>query len=331
MVLKAGKLNINNLKNLILDQISVNNQDILVKPEIGEDSAVIDFGDYVAVMSTDPITGTQDGIGSLAVNVSCNDIAANGAQPIGIQQSLLIPPHLTKDDVIAITQDINQAVQDLEIDILGGHTEVTDAVNKPLISCTAIGKTTKEDFVTSSGAQVGDQIIVTKWTGLEGTSILATDYYNKLLSLGVDQDLLLEAQNLISQISVIPEGLIGAEEKVNAMHDVTEGGLYGSLFELTEAAEVGFKINQADIPLHPATIAITETLNINPYQLIGSGMMILTTDCGEDLAKTLDDSGIKCSIIGEITAEDRIVVTKEQNIELTEAPEDELWNFLANN
>jgi hydrogenase maturation factor len=285
--MKVGKLNINNLKELILDQITVNNQEVLVRPNIGEDSAVIDFGEFVAVMSTDPITGMQKGMGNLAVNVACNDIAANGANPIGIQQVQLLPPETKEEEIMAIVQDINKGAQALGIDILGGHTEVTDIVKQPLVSCTAIGKTTKDKFVTSSNAQQGDDIVVSKWVGLEGTFILAEDYYDKLLDLGVSSELLESARNLENEISVIPEGSIGAEFEVNAMHDVTEGGLYGSLYELTEAADAGFRIEENLIPLHPATEVISKVLDINPYCLVSSGMMILTTEDGEGLVERL--------------------------------------------
>ncbi|SJZ75414.1 AIR synthase family protein [Selenihalanaerobacter shriftii] len=327
--MKAGKIDINNLKKLVLDQISVSNEEVLVRPKIGEDSTVIDFGEFVAVMSTDPITGVQEGMGSLAVNVACNDIAANGASPIGIQQVLLVPPETSEDEIIAIIKDINQAAQELGIDILGGHTEVTDIVNQPLVSCTAIGKTSKDKYVTSSGAQVGDDIVVTKWTGLEGTAILAADYYQDLINLGVDPELLEEGQQLVNHLSVITEGLIGADFQVNAMHDVTEGGLYGSLYELTSAAEVGFKINQDSIPLHPATKEITNSLEINPYHLIGSGMMILTTELGDELVSNLSKEGISSAVIGKITGEKRIIITKEERLEITDPPQDELWRFLA--
>ncbi|SDC54985.1 Hydrogenase maturation factor [Candidatus Frackibacter sp. WG11] len=329
--MQAGKIDINNLKELVLKQISANNKDVLVRPKIGEDSTVIDFGEFVAVMSTDPITGVQEGMGSLAVNVACNDIAANGAKPIGIQEVLLVPPETTEEEVIAIIKDINQAAQDLGIDILGGHTEVTDIVSKPLVSCTAIGKTKKDSYITSSGAKVGDDIVVTKWAGLEGTAILATDYCQKLLNLGVDAELLQAGQALIEDLSVIPEGLIGAELKVNAMHDVTEGGLYGALYELTEAAEVGFEVEEEKIPLHPATKAIAKVLEIIPYQLIGSGMMLLTTEQGKELVEELKQNNIEATIIGKITSEGRVIINTGEKARLTAAPQDELWKFLANN
>ncbi|MCK8817263.1 AIR synthase family protein [Natroniella sulfidigena] len=329
--MKAGKIDINNLKELILDQISSNNQDVLVRPEIGEDSTVIDFGEFVAVMSSDPITGVQEGMGSLAVNVACNDIAANGAQPIGIQQVLLFPPTTAEEEITAIVKDINQAAQDLGIDILGGHTEITDIVKQPLVSCTAIGKTTKDNFVTSADAQIGDQIILTKWAGLEGTAILATDFSDQLSELGMETEIIEEAQQLTEYLSVIPEGLLGAELKVNAMHDVTEGGLYGSLFELAEAAEVGFEIEEDSVPLHRTTKKITQLLDINPYQLIGSGAMLLTAVEGEKVVDKLTTAGINATTIGEITAQKRVVVTEQGEIELNQAPQDELWRFLAEN
>ena len=327
--MKAGKVSINELKKLVLDKIETRNPETLVGPMVGEDSAVLDCGEFVMVVSTDPITGVEAGMGSLAVNIACNDVAANGARPIGIQQVLLIPPEISEEELVAIVEDINQAAQELGVDILGGHTEVTEVVNKPLVSCTALGKAGQDEYVTSAGAEPGDEIIVTKWTGLEGTSILATDFYDQLLEAGVEESLLQAAQKLSTDISVIPEGMIGAELGVNAMHDVTEGGLYGSLYELAEAAGVGFKIKEAEIPVHDVTQAVAEALDLNPYQLIGSGMMILTTPLGGDLAAKLEQKGIKSTIIGTITADKRIIEQPSGSRQLTSAPEDELWRILA--
>ncbi|MGM0501495.1 MAG: AIR synthase family protein [Bacillota bacterium] len=328
--MEAGKVKIDELKGLILNQITTNSPNVLVGPKAGEDSAVIDFGEFVAVMSTDPITGVKEGMGSLAVNVACNDIAANGAQPIGIQQALLLPPKITEEEIIAIVEDINSAAQDLGIDVLGGHTEVTDIVNKPLVSCTAIGKTTKDKFITSSDADVGDEIVVTKWAGLEGTSILATDFADKLAKLGVSAHDLELAQDLAADLSVIPEGMIGAEFGVTAMHDVTEGGLYGALYELTDASEVGFEIYEEQLPIHQSTKAIAKAFEINPYHLIGSGMMILTTPQGDELIAELRASEIKCAKIGQIISKDKIIhKSNGEKEQLQSIPEDELWKVLA--
>ncbi|GAB6139137.1 AIR synthase family protein [Halanaerobaculum tunisiense] len=326
--MQAGKIGINQLKKLVLDKLSTQKEEVLVGPQVGEDSAVLDFGEFVAVMSTDPITGLEEGMGSLAVNVACNDIAANGAQPIGIQQALLIPPETTEEEVIAIVEDINQATKELKIDVLGGHTEVTDIVNQPLVSCTAIGKTTKDKFITSGGAQIGDDIIVTKWTGLEGTAILASTYKEELINLGVTEKVIESALDLANDLSVVPEGQLGAKLEVNAMHDVTEGGLYGGLYELTTTAEVGFRIEKERLPVHKTTKIITDALEANPYQLIGSGMMLLTSSQGDKLVSKLSQAGIKATIIGNIISEKRVVKTAKEDLIIDSAPKDELWRLL---
>ncbi len=165
--MKTGKVDTTGLKELILNQLSTNREDILVGPAVGEDSAVIDFGDWVLIISSDPITGVNKGMGGLAVNVACNDLAANGAEIIGIQQVLLFPPELRENEIKTIVEDINQAAKKLDVAILGGHTEITDIVKKPLVSCTAVGKAKKDSYVTSADAQIGDDIIVTKWVGYE--------------------------------------------------------------------------------------------------------------------------------------------------------------------
>ena len=326
--MESGKIDTTNLKELILNKLSTKRDDILVGPAVGEDSAVIDFGEWVLIISSDPITGVNKGMGSLAVNVACNDLAANGAEIIGIQQVLLFPPELKEDEIKAIVEDINQAAEKLGIAILGGHTEITDLVRKPLVSCTAVGKAKKDSYVTSADAQIGDDIIVTKWAGYEGTAILANDFEAELLQRGVGPEIIKEAQKFAEDISVVKEGQLGAKLKVNAMHDVTEGGLYGALCELATASEVGFEIEIDKIPLHSATKKITSCFNLNPYKLISSGMMLIISSESDKLLKELAKAGINATKIGKITNGQRIVKSEEGNIKLDKPPKDELWRFL---
>lgn len=326
--MKAGKININELKSLVLDKIENDRSEVLVGPKIGEDSAILECKERVIVISTDPITGAEKEKGELIVNISCNDIAACGAYPIGIEETFLFPPDTDKRQIIELTESINQAADKLGIDILGGHTEVTEIVNKPLVSSTAIGTVSCERYVTSSGAEPGDKIVITKWAGLEGTSILAFHFSDFLLESGIKRDVLKQAKNLSDFISVIPEGRKASEFGVSAMHDVTEGGLYGCLFELAEASKVGFEIQQEKVPLHPATLELAKVLSFNPYCLIGSGMMILTSDKAEKLVDVLENSEIKATIIGSITSRERVIRRKDEDIFLSSPPEDELWRLL---
>ncbi len=149
-----------------------------------------------------------------------------------------------------------------------------------------------------------------------------------MLQKGVEPEIIKKAQQFSEDISVVEEGQIGANLKVNAMHDVTEGGLYGALCELATASEVGFEIEMSEIPLHQATRKITSCFNLNPYKLISSGMMLIITSKSDDLLKVLAKAGINAKKIGKITNKERIVKTEQKNIKLDQAPKDELWEFL---
>lgn len=327
--MKQGKLSAEELQDLVLDQLPALRNDILVRPMIGEDSAVIDYGEEVCVVSTDPITGAQEGIGALAVHISCNDIASNGAQPVGIQSSLLLPPSVDPQLIKAMMQEIAQTANSLGVEVIGGHTEVTDVVNRPLICVTAVGRASKDRYVTSSGASQGDAIIITKGAALEGTAILAKDFYHFLKERGLSEELLIRARDFFQEISVVREGLVAAEFGVTAMHDATEGGLLGGLYELSRASKKGFRIYQERIPVREETRALSHLLDFDPLTMISSGSMIITTREGLGLCRTLQREGIEATIIGEITEETCLVVGEDgEEREIEEAVNDALWRIL---
>ena len=153
---------------------------MLVKPSIGEDCGAVDFENEYCVISSDPITGTNSEMGTIAVHVSCNDLAASGAEPIGIMVTMLIPPNASMSTVEKIMKQLANTATIANVDIIGGHTEVTDAVNRFVLSVTAVGKTIGKTIIKSSGAKPGDDLIMTKYAGLEGTSIIAYDHQKEL-------------------------------------------------------------------------------------------------------------------------------------------------------
>ena len=162
---KAGKLSPQKLRGLVFDRLHQRRCDILLRPGLGEDSAVIDFGDEVCVISTDPITGASQRLGWLAVHVSCNDVAANGAEPVGIQTALLLPEGTSDEFIGRLMADMDAACGELGIEILGGHTKVTSQVSAPLIVTTALGRAPRDRYVTSQDARPEDVIYVTKVLG----------------------------------------------------------------------------------------------------------------------------------------------------------------------
>ena len=210
--MEIGKLPNEILKYLVLDRIRNTREEVLVKPAIGEDCSAIDFGQELCVISCDPITGTDNEIGRIAVHVSCNDIAASGAEPIGIMVTLLIPPGASMASVEKIMKQLANTATASNVDILGGHTEVTDAVSF-VINVTAVGKTIGKNMVKTSGARPGDSLILTKTAGLEGTAILAFGN-QKELAKQFGSPLVIEGKKLMAQLSVVKEGLIAARQGV---------------------------------------------------------------------------------------------------------------------
>src|SRR5690554_5330579 len=161
---------------MVLSAIQFKREDVLVHAGLGEDCAVIDFGEEVCLVTSDPITGAVAGIGELAVHVACNDLAANGGTPVGVQVVLLLPEQIQEDQIHQIMEDIQATAASLQVEVIGGHTEITSKVADPVVSITAIGRAPKTRFVTSKGAKPGDDLVITKGVGIEATVILARDF-----------------------------------------------------------------------------------------------------------------------------------------------------------
>ena len=246
--MRVGKLNWDDLKQIIDNNKSVVRNDVRIRSGIGEDCSVINFGEYECVVSTDPITGADKNIGKLAVNINCNDIASCGVEPVGILVTILVPPTATLEDIKIIMSEIDEETKKLNVEILGGHTEVTEAVNRIVVSCTAIGKGKAHDAVATSGAKLGDDIIVTKLLCMEGTSIIVNDYIDRVRDVLTDKEIEI-AKEYVNSISVVNEGLIAGAFGVNSMHDITEGGVLGALWEVAEASNLGFKVYNDKMPI----------------------------------------------------------------------------------
>jgi len=324
--MKEGKLDFDDLRSIILNNKSVKRDEVVVRNDVGEDCSIIDFGNYEGIFSTDPITGANENVGKLAVHINCNDIASSGGEPIGILVTILAPVNSTLEEINKVMNEIDEEAAKINVEIIGGHTEVTSAVNKMVISITVIGKNLKGKSVKTAGAKLGDDIIVTKTLALEGTYILINDYEERLKKILSEEEIEL-GKSLINELSVLKEGKIGGEFGVNSMHDITEGGLLGGLFEVAMASNTGFKIFKDKIPMLEVTRKICEEFKIDPLRLISSGSMLITSDNGEELVKQLKDKGIEASIIGKICAQHGVLIDNGNEIKVEPPKRDELFNI----
>ncbi len=326
--MNIGKVPESVLKRSIIKQIKKRRPEIVMGAAVGEDCAAIELKEgEVYVMSTDPITGTSHEIGALAVHVTANDIASAGAEVIGVMLSVLLPDGTEEEELKSIMRQVEEVCQDLNIQTIGGHTEVTAVVNQPVITVTGVGKVLKENLITTGGAKPGDEVLVTKWIGLEGTSIIAREMKDELLSR-FNPSFVDKAADFIRYLSVVPESAIAVKNNVTAMHDVTEGGIFGALWEVAEASKVGLKIDLKSIPVRQETIEICEVFGINPYQLISSGSMLMTAPNGHSLAEKLKEAGINAAVIGRVTeGKDRLLINGDETRYLEPPKADELYKI----
>lgn len=327
-MLKVGKVPENVLKRSIFKQIKTKRKEIIIGAGVGEDCAAIELADdEIFVTSTDPITGTSHDIGALSVHVTANDIASSGAEVIGVMLSVLLPEGTQESELKDMMCQVEEVCSKLNIQTVGGHTEVTRVVNQPVITVTGIGKVKKDKLVTTSGAKPGDDVVVTKWIGLEGTSIIAKEKESDLKN-HFSADFIETAKEFSSYLSVVPDAQKAVSVGVTSMHDVTEGGVFGALWEVAESSKVGLEINLRDIPVRQETIEICEEFGLNPYELISSGSMLITTSKGSQLVGELKKAGIGGAVIGKVTeGNDRILINGDEKRFLEPPKSDELYKI----
>jgi hydrogenase maturation factor len=330
--LPFGKINPNMLKEIVFNYLGSHDSRVIVGPKIGEDAAVIDFKDRVLVVHSDPITGAVENIGWLAVNVCANDIATRGVRPLWILTVILLPKDFDFAQLKNIVSQIDEASKELHIAVIGGHSEVTSSVSRPVIISTVIGESKKGEFVTSSGAQVGDSLIMTKGAAIEGTAILSTEMA-KVLEKKVDDSLILDAQKFIKMTSIVKEALIAIKiGGVHAMHDATEGGIASGLQEIAWASNTGIIAYEEKIPIYKETREICRALHIDPLKTISSGALIISAheENAEKIVSALQKNDIQASIIGKVVekAKGRYILRRNgTRLNLSKPVKEELWKI----
>lgn len=312
MKLETGKLDSDMLRQIVFGKITYRNDDVKVRPGIGEDCALIDFGDYDCVMSTDPISSTVSDIGRLAIHITCNDIASNGIQPLGIMLACMLPEGTTDADVEEIMQQAGTTAAEVGVEIIGGHTEITPAVRQPVIVSTAIGKAPAGTSQDGNDMKPGDFIMMTKAVGLEGTGIIACDHEEELrAACGPDGERLVsdeeiaKAKSFLDLVSVVPEGVAAGKVGTHGMHDITEGGILGAVWEMCQISRTGAEVWEDAIPMHPETEKICRLFDVDPLRLISSGSMIIIVPKQKraEMEEAMKAAGVDASVIGIIKEE----------------------------
>jgi len=332
--LSAGKVPAQVLRRCVLPFLGSPSGRVLRGAGVGEDAPIIDMGDRVLVVKANPITGADANLGREVVHINANDVAARGARPLWFMNILILPVGTPERRLAAIAGEVDEACRSLGVSLIGGHTECTPGITRPVAAGFMIGEAAKGRYVTGDGARPGDRIILTKGAGIEGTAILASDFREKLRGK-VPAKTLREAEKYIDRISVVAEALAAVEAGgVHSMHTPTEGGVLNGLAELAGAAGVGLIIEEALISVEPTTQAVCDALGVDPLRLISSGSLLLSADPAKSrgVLEAIRGLGVAASDIGEVTpAEEGTTLIKKngRRAKIRPVRQDELFRLLA--
>jgi hydrogenase expression/formation protein HypE len=336
--LPVGKFPLEHLQSLLRNPPKRDPR-LLIGPQIGEDAAVIDAGDRYLVVATDPVTFATDRVGRYAVHVNANDVAVLGARPLWFFVVMLLPESSTTPELAEmIMADVRNTCEELGVVLGGGHTEVTQGLDRPILVGQMLGEVGRDRLVRKTRVAVGDRILLTRGVAIEGTAILAREKAERLRGQ-VDADVLGRAAHFLMEpgISVVSAALAAADvgEVVHAMHDPTEGGLAAGLLELVAPADLGLHVIREHIPVFPETEMICNALALDPLKLIASGALLIAvaTDGADAVLRAVNALGIPVAVIGEVrpSSEGMTIMTKGNSEPLTPAARDEITRaFEAN-
>lgn len=310
---------------------------VVIGPGIGLDAAAIDFGSSVLVAKSDPITFTRANQAWYAVHVNANDVACAGARPRWFLATLLLPETARAEDAEGMFGELSAALAELDIELVGGHTEVTAGLDRALVAGTMLGEVRREQLIDNRRVRPGDDLVLIKGIAIEGTAILAREKASELSSR-FSEAWLTQARGYLRRpgISVVREATrVTQVIKPHAMHDPTEGGLVGALRELAAAGRVGIRLFGDNVNVYPETEALAAEFGLDPLGLIASGALLVATAPHETdlLLEAIRDDGTEAFVIGKALAPDEGLILEERGRRgpMPEFPVDEITRVLGGN
>lgn len=309
-MLKSGKLPWSVLGELI-EALPREDVDVIMGPAYGEDAAIVRLRDGFLVVHCDPITAATRRIGWLAIHIAANDVAVRGVKPRWFLSTILIPEGWGKDLIKEIFSDMARALKELDAVSIGGHTEITPGLNRPIVTITSIGYGLG-GVVLTRDAKPGDKVLIIGRVAGEGASVIAWDFESKLVESGVDRSVIERAKGFINDVSVVDKAL-SIRSYVNSMHDPTEGGVLQGLKEVASASGTDIVVDLERFKLDEAVSIVTKAVKVDPYRLLSSGALIATVPehLFKDVENILVGKGFEYQVVGDVKSGfGRVIVRK---------------------
>ena len=321
--MRPGKLSESVLKRSVLKQIKTKRDEVIRGAAVGEDCAFFSFDkEEGCLLTTAPIIVDEFETIGFELTAIVNNVAAAGGEPVGIIVSAILPDKILESVVQRLSGEMERACKSINLQIAGGNTMITKGVNKPVLNITVVGK--KEQILHEEFHQykAGLDLIMTKWAGVAGTSILAGKEQEKLENR-LPSYIVENGKNLKHDISVLPESRVAMSVGVQGMHDISRGGVFSALWELAEKGNIGIEVDLKKIPMRQETIEICEVLGANPYELYGAGSLLMVSDKGNEIIHELEKLEIPATIIGKTTEENGKVLLNGEEVRFLDRPKND--------
>jgi len=329
-MMNDGKVSENILKLSILNQLHTKNEEVICGAGIGTDCALFSLSDdkILAACAAEAAVAIQADIGSSdtlrftmaqLIKKCVNNLAVNGATPVSAIITLLLPADTENSDIRLLMSQADEACREFSMQIAGGQSRILKEIKVPIAVVNGYGEAPKDGYRTVKMAKPGQDIVLSKWAGLEGTAILAGREENKL-NEHYPAYLAETSRNFTGYFSIVPEAEVAVKNGVSAMHDASEGGIFAALWELAEGAGVGLDIDIKKIPLRQETVEVCECLGVNPYELMSGGCLVMTADDGEALVRALEAENIPAAIVGRTTPEKSRIIRNDDEVRYMDRP-----------
>lgn len=323
--MKIGKVTENPFKRSILKQIKTKRKEVLCGAGLGGDCAIFSL-DHANFEGKDDrfvvVSATQAGQLPIAsvVQKCKNTLAARGAEGLGVSLQILLPQDAAEEELKAILEEAEAFCAIEKMEIVQAQAQVLPIVTAPYVTVTAFGTAhAKEDYHTLKSAGPDEDIVISKWIGLEGTAILAQQNRDAILQRYPGW-LVEEAASFSKYLDTSQEAAVAMKSGVCAIHNLSEGGIFAALWELGEGAGVGLTIDLKKLPIRQETVEICNYLNINPYELLSGGGLLMTTKDGPGLVTAFEEAGIPAVIVGKTTDKNERLIKNEDEIRFLDRP-----------
>ncbi len=329
--MKIGKVTGNALKRSVLKPITYKRKEVIKGADLGVDCALFDVPDgYTVASCVQSATVTGEADLQMLIGRCENSLAAAGAEPVGLMPGILLPLETEEAVLKDLMVQMHEICRTYGMQIAGGHTAVSDAVSRITVTVTGYGLCKKglcDKGRVLKGAAPGQDIVLSKWIGLEGTAFLAGKY-EQGLKTRYPAYLVEEAAAFGKYLSVRKEAAVAVKNGVCSMHDASEGGILAALWELAESAGLGLTVDLKKLPIRQETVEVCEYVGANPYELRSGGCLIMTAEDGEQLVRALEEENIPAVVAGQLTGGKERLILNEDEVRYMDRPQvDEIYRF----